>query len=219
MLLQEIFDQLSHGELSNVALGGLNDGFGIREEDYEKITAHVNYALLDLHKKFQLNKKTVEIAQVEGVHTYLLDADLLSIISIVDNEGNPYSLNRLDDSYIASETDVGDFNVMTDTVGFTYDYGVDGRVFKVTYKAKSPNIDPIGLDPESTDIDVHPGVLQPLLFLIASRVFASLPTLEGVNKSMEYLLKYNDACELIQKYGLIHNIEFANNKLDTRGWV
>ncbi len=160
----------------------------------------------------------MKISQVEGVHTYLLDADLLNIISIVDNEGNPYSLNRLDDSYIASETDEGDYNVSTDTTGFTYDYGVDGRVFSVTYKAKSASINPIGLDPATTDIDVHPGVLQPLLFLVASRVFASLPTLDGVNKSMEYMLKYNDACEVIQKYGLIHNIEFANNKSTDRGW-
>lgn len=219
MNLQDIFDQLSHGELSNVALGGLNDGFGIREEDFEKMTSHVNFALLELAKKFQLNVKTVTISQVEGVHTYLLDADLIRIISVVDNLGNPYSLNRLNDYYIPEDEEEGDYNLETDTTGFTYNYGVDGRTFKVTYQATIPTINPIDLDPMDVEIDIHPGALQPLLYLVASRVWASLPTLDGMNKGMEYLAKYEQACDNITKYGLVHNVEFEQNKLQDRGWV
>ena len=219
MNLLYVFDQLSHGELSTVALGGLNDGYGIREEDYEKIVSHVNFALLDLSKKFQLNKKKVRTSQVSDSHTYVLDADLLNIISIVDNLGNPYSLNRINDNYIADDETEGDYNVQTDTTGFTYDYGVEGRTFIVDYQAVLPKIDAINLAPETVELDVHPGVLQPLLYLITSRIYASLPTLDGVNKSMEYLMKYNVECETIQKYGLIHKYDFANNKLSDNGWV
>jgi hypothetical protein len=219
MNLKYVFDQLSHGELSTVALGGMNDDFGIREEDYEKICSHVNFALLDLSKKFQLNTKKVRTIQEEGVHTYVLDADLLSIISILDNEGNPYSLNRIDEKYIEEDEEEGDYNVSTDTTGFTYDYGVEGRTFIVHYQATLPRIEPIGLDPENEEINVHPGILQPLVYLVTSRVYASLPTLDGVNKGMEYLMKYEQACEVIQKYGLLHNVEFQNNRLKDNGWV
>ncbi len=219
MNLLYVFDQLSHGELSTVALGGLNDGYGIREEDYEKIVSHVNFALLDLSKKFQLNKKRVRTSQVAGEFTYVLDADLLNIISIVDNLGNPYSLNRINDKYIADDELEGDYNVQTDTTGFTYDYGVEGRTFIIDYQAVLPKLNPINLDPGTVELDIHPGVLQPLLYLITSRIYASLPTLDGVNKSMEYLMKYTAECETIQKYGLIHKYEFTNNKLSENGWV
>jgi hypothetical protein len=219
MNLLYVFDQLSHGELSTVALGGLNDGYGIREEDYEKIVSHVNFALLDLSKKFQLNKKRVRTSQVAGEFTYVLDADLLNIISIVDNLGNPYSLNRINDKYIVDDEVEGDYNVQTDTTGFTYDYGVEGRSFIVDYQAALPKLNPINLDAETVELDIHPGVLQPLLYLITSRIYASLPTLDGINKSMEYLVKYKEECETIQKYGLIHKFEFTNNKFSDNGWV
>ena len=219
LCLKDVFDQLSHGELSTVALGGLNDGFGIREADYEKMASHVNFALLELSKKFQLNKKKVILEQEEGTHTYMLDADLLNIIAVTDNLGNPYSLNRIDTQYIPAEATDGDYNISTDTTGFTYDYGIDGRTFIVHYQAILPRIDPIDLVPEEVDIDVHPGILHPLLYLVASRVYAALTVLDGVNKSMEYLMKYNDACDVITKYGLLHNYEIANKRFEAGGWV
>jgi hypothetical protein len=213
MNLGELFEQLSHGELSTVALGGMNDGFGIREEDYEKVVSHVNYALLELHKKFQLKVVTVELPIEAGSHTYLLDADMLNIISIADQDGFPYSLNRINASY-------PEYNVSTDNTGFTYNNTENvAGTFKVTYKASITKIDPIGLVPEDVELDIHPGALQPLLNLIASRVYASLPSLEGVNKSAEYYSKYLNDCQNIQMYGLVHNAEFENTKLEDRGWV
>jgi hypothetical protein len=213
MNLRDIFEQLSHGELSNVSVGGMNDGFGIREADYEKVVSHVNYALLELHKKFQLRKVTVELPIEEGLHTYLLDTDMLTIISITDQDGFPYSLNRINASY-------PEYNVSTDNTGFTFDNKENvAGTFSVTYKATIPAIDPIGLVPEDVDLDIHPGILQPLLNLIASRVYTHVPSLDGMNKSAEYYAKYLNDCQNIQMYGLLHNVEFENTKLEDRGWV
>ena len=56
MKLLDLFERLSFGELSNLAIG--MEGAGtIRESDQRKVLAHVNDGLLQLYSRFILQTK------------------------------------------------------------------------------------------------------------------------------------------------------------------
>ena len=53
MLLSDIFEQLTMGEVSQLSLGGTNEG-GVLPQDYPKIVPHINLALTEIYKRFNL---------------------------------------------------------------------------------------------------------------------------------------------------------------------
>jgi len=72
MLLSDIFDQLSYGELSHLAVGSAEDG-GIVLEDQKRLMPHINLGLIELHKRFPLRFDEVIIRQYEHIDTYVLN--------------------------------------------------------------------------------------------------------------------------------------------------
>ena len=58
MLLSELFDQLTFGELSQIYVAG-RDEIGIQAADYEKIIPHINLGLTELHKRFEIKTNTL----------------------------------------------------------------------------------------------------------------------------------------------------------------
>lgn len=74
MKLQEIFDALTYGELSQVNLGGNANGF-IDNANYNLILNHVNMGLTDLHTRFTLKMKRLELILLEGRTRYHLHSD------------------------------------------------------------------------------------------------------------------------------------------------
>ena len=73
MLLSDILEQLSIGELSQLAIGGYSSGIGIEECNYGKIIPHINLALSELYSRFPINMEQLRIEQQEGVNEYYLD--------------------------------------------------------------------------------------------------------------------------------------------------
>ena len=72
MLLQDIFDQLTYGEMSQLSMAGPNT-HGIQVQDYPKIIPHINLALTELHKRFNLKESEVVIQQFDEIQTYTLE--------------------------------------------------------------------------------------------------------------------------------------------------
>jgi hypothetical protein len=122
MKLQEVFDQLTYGELSQLSIGGGQAGV-IDPSNYSRVLAHVNLGLTALYKRFNLKQGriTVELdpARVEypliakfAVTTkaskepvrYIKDtstspfkADILKIERVLGDSGFEYNLNMVDD--------------------------------------------------------------------------------------------------------------------------
>ena len=71
MLLSEIFEQLTYGELSQINLGGKDDG-GIASSDYPAVVAHINMALTELFKRFPLRLKEIQLQTYSTLTTYQL---------------------------------------------------------------------------------------------------------------------------------------------------
>lgn len=74
MKLQEIFDQLEYGELSQLSIGGLPAGV-IDESNWPRLVAHINLGMIALYKRFTLKQGRITLALVSGQTRYRLHSD------------------------------------------------------------------------------------------------------------------------------------------------
>lgn len=74
MLLSEIFEQLKYGELSTIALGG-TDCAGLSVDDYPRIIAHTNLALIELYKRFTIKTGELTLVPDDIITEYRLHSD------------------------------------------------------------------------------------------------------------------------------------------------
>lgn len=74
MKLQDVFDQLSYGELSQISIGGGKPGI-IEEATWPRVLAHVQLGLTALYKRFILKEGRVKIALVNDLETYRMHSD------------------------------------------------------------------------------------------------------------------------------------------------
>ena len=84
MKLQTIFDQLIHGELSQLFIGGAETSDVIVPDNYPKVISYINMGLLELYKRFPLRLKELVIQQNEGIGTYILDSNY----AVANNESS-----------------------------------------------------------------------------------------------------------------------------------
>ena len=82
MTLQDIFDHLTYGELSQLAVGGIdntddagNADPGIVEDDRKQIIQHCQLGLIALYKRFRLKDKRVTVRLSDERNSYVLKSD------------------------------------------------------------------------------------------------------------------------------------------------
>jgi len=71
MKLQEVFDQLTSGELSQLSIGGEGAGV-INEDNWTKVINHINLGLTALYKRFLLKEGTLKLELHDDITTYIL---------------------------------------------------------------------------------------------------------------------------------------------------
>lgn len=96
MLLSDIFDNLTFGELSQLYVSG-RDQIGIQPCDYEQIMPHINLGLTELYKRFDLKRNSVlvqldpSISQYQLHSKYALSAETpVAIPYIIDSTEFPF---------------------------------------------------------------------------------------------------------------------------------
>jgi hypothetical protein len=73
MKLKDVFDQLTHGELGQLSIGGAKAGF-IEDTNYDAMLCHVNMGLTALHRRFALKEGTLLLKFIPGVYRYKLQS-------------------------------------------------------------------------------------------------------------------------------------------------
>lgn len=73
MLLQDILDQLTYGELSQIFMGMGECDKGIPDENLREVIGHISLGLTALHKRFRLRERTVKLQLVKNKNVYVLD--------------------------------------------------------------------------------------------------------------------------------------------------
>lgn len=212
MNLQEIFDQLTDGELINTSIGSDKDG-GINCGDERKICSHVELGLLALYKRFRLKTKTVDVYTVEGQLEYKVDAnDILKIERVYTADDCELQFNHTDNELSISAPTY-------DTIKLSEE--MKPQLLKVEYRARHPKLDKelVSFDAEKVEIELPYTHLEPLLLFVASRVLNPIGISGEFHEGNNYMAKYERACQMLEAHNYQSDNQSESNRFNDRGWV
>ena len=234
MLLSEVFDQLTFGELSQLNMGGV-DNIGIQPCDYPKVVPHINLGLAAIFARFSLKRQEVVVQQYDEIQQYILDKKFAQTNTeavpykkyIIDSVYQPFTNNVLKIEKVINEdgqelykNDTDEYwSITTPAYNIVQvPYPEKENQMIVTYRASHDPILLPDLNPEEVDVSISPAILEPLLLYVAARVYSNLSS-EGGNEGAAYMAKYEASCRKIEELGLPQKDETKNDRLDNAGWV
>ena len=244
MLLKDIFDNLTSGELRKIKLGGSREiGKKINAEDYPLIIPAVNAAILELHKRLPIRTESATIEHHPAISMYKLEkwyaqsnTNSTAIVKyIADSVYMPFNENVLViqhvfdmGGHVLPMNDRNDVNsVYTpnhNTVQYPYPNDLvpsrmSTQTFDVVYRA---SIDPIPVDfdgdPSTVYLDIPFYGLQAMLAFIQSRLEIGMIRGENVQAEFAALNKFESACKLIESQSLITTEAYKNTNVRDYGW-
>ena len=236
LILQNLFQLLSRGVLSNLALANEGDGT-IKTASQAKITDYVNEGLLRLYSRFVLKEQDVLIEQHEHITFYHLlprfavnhvpaneledepiryildlpkekfEGDVLRILSVFNSDGCKLPLN--DDGNCKSLfTPQANILQVPDPV--------PEKALNVLYQAKHKKL----LGELEEQIHIPDVLLEALLSFIAYKVFSHMNSQDSSAKSREYLAMYEAICtETVGQDLVSTSISTTPTRFESRGWV
>jgi len=247
MILSDLFDQLTYGELSQLDMAGADDN-GFVVENHKRIIPHINLALTELHKRFIIREEEVTIRCWDHIETYILHPDyaasnlrstqkykyihdtefepfvdnVIKIEKIFNEDGQELYVNETD-PYIRTTVDWRTskkaWSIHTPAYNvIQLSYPMVENAFLVEYQANHETILVPNLDPSTTEIKIPSHLLEPLLLYIASRVYSSLGG-DSAQEGTAYMTKFEVSCKKIEELNLVNKANVTNQKLEVNGWV
>lgn len=235
MLLSELLDLISYGEVSQVKLGGGADGV-IEEKEYPRFVSYVNQGMIDLHKRFPLVRGEIIVAQQTGLELYpLLFANALTNVTsgpvkyILDTAVEPFIKDVLKIEQVFNMSDDVEYTLNdskdTNTI-ITPTYNtlkvfepVAGVNMRVKFRSSCERISPLDLDTQTVDLIIPPQLETPLATYVTSRAMAAIPALGEYKESQELMSRYNRMCAMIRLDNAILKDADTNTKLVDNGWA
>lgn len=223
MKLQEIFDQLTYGELSQLSLGGGEAGI-ISESDWPKLLASVNLGLDALHRRFLLKIGKTSLALVENQSQYTLtEPDLVKVEEVLTAQGYGIPLNDAHDPYSIHTITMKKLMVPLEVVNRSPDLPDTLKTdsLNITYRATHPKL-VIGngyFDPERVEVELPDSHLEALLYYVASRVHNPVGMTNEFHTGNNYAAKYELACQTLEQQNIRIDQQASNDRLERNGWV
>lgn len=248
MKLQDIFDQLTAGEFSQLSIGGEDAGV-INENNFKRVVTHINLGLTSLYRRFALKEGRAVLSLKSGQYTYPITSDYAvanrrsrqPIRTILDNADAPFKddiakIERvlLDNNLELGLNDVTDPlacltpnmttlvvpKVIVDPTNDTPTYLKTDHL-NVVYRANHPIIEvTLGLfDPNRVNIELPLSHLEALLYFVAARAQAPVGLNNEFNAATRYAQKYEAACSELQAMNVNVDQIQGNHKLRQKGFV
>lgn len=240
MKLSDVFNQLSHGELVQISLGGAQGV--IDDSNYQRIMASINLGLIDLYSRFLLKEGRLTMNLLPGQSTYVLDKayavanresqgvpkyildtlaqpfenDLLRIERVYDAEGFELPLNGGGDT-----RDLGYLGCRTPNhKTLVVPPSVLGPVV-VVYRAMHPIlVKELGFfDAGEVEIELPMSHLNALLLFVASRVMNPVGMNAEFHSGNNYWAKYENACAMLENQNFRLDQSEENTRLVRNGWA
>lgn len=249
MYLQEIFDQLTYGELSQLSMGGGEAGV-IDESNYPRVLQHINLGLTALYKRFTLKEGRIQLMFVPGQTTYAITSafaqtnnrsqvpnkylfdsvalpfkdDILKIERAYTDAGLEMDLNVNNSQYSLATPSMATIRVHPDVVSRlpSLPDWLKTNGLGLVYRANHPKI-LIGngyFDPTKVLVQLPDSHLEALLLFVASRAHNPIGVTNEFNAGNNYNAKYEAECKKLENENLEVNQGGGDNeRFRRRGFV
>lgn len=249
MYLKEIFDNLRHGELRMLSIGGQAQGV-INNSNQAIIVNTLNMALTAIHARFSLRQRSVDVLLIPGVYTYQLKTNflvgntssvepvryleqventftdsLLKVERVCTNEGYDLSLND-GRKYACSTPSTRLLRVDEAIVDQSPDLPDEYKTTRlgVYYRDNHPLfvLEDNGVldgDEDELEVDLPYPYMEPLLYYMASRLHHPLGASADFQMGASYAAKYEQACQRLEQVNLQIDKGLTNTRLERNGWV
>ena len=225
MTLQDIYDQLSFGELRLLFLGeGGEDTDTTEKVDFKRLLPTVVLGLTDLHTRFRLKEGRTSVTLVPNQASYFLtENDLLKVEQVSGTwceDVYDIPLNVRSDK--ASILTPSFKSLLVPTNSEDAPWLLETPALSVVYRQDHPPIDPIlaNVAPTVLTIDLPHSHLQALLLFIASRIYNPVGMNPGaMHEGNNFKQLYEVECQRLTDLGLEIDDDEVNDRLERNGWV
>lgn len=246
MTLQEVFDQLTYGELAQLNIGGAGTGV-INATNYTRVLSHVSLGLTSLYKRFDLKEGRLTVQLDPSISTYslnrkfatantrsrepikyLMDSavqpfqdDLLKVEQVLTDLGVEMALNDRSNPLSVMTPAATTLRVPLPVVLRARDLPewLKTETLEVVYRANHFKIATEDVDPEMVLLELPDAYQEALLYFVASRVNNPIGMSNEFDASSNYAVKYEQTCQQLELQNLQVDRGSAGNKLYDRGWV
>jgi hypothetical protein len=249
MKLSDIFDALTYGELSSLAIGGADTG-KIDPKDYAKLVSHINLGLTDLYTRFHLKEGQVTLALQASQLAYELDVryavtckssrepvrylldsasnpfpgDLLKVTRVLTAGGHALGLNNLADSLGVTTPTLAQLMVPAAIVNQDPNLAdcYKTATLDIRYRASHVPVRlPVGtVNPAAIEIKLPTAYLQALLLFVGARLHVPLgANAQGQSPSNDLMTRYELACKLLGDTGIEVDQAGSHSRFEQGGWV
>lgn len=246
--LSEIFEQLTYGELSQVALGGAEQGGILSEATQRKVMSHIKLGLTSLYKRFNLKQGRLTLQLFPDVDTYPLlgkyavssrgvepkrwivdtttapyGEDILKILAVTGDSGYGFELNNYADDFSIITPAMDILRVPTLVLNPTNDVAACYLTsqLQITYQADHPKFPGTlsFLDPERVNIELPASHTQALLYFVASRVHNPIGMGQEFNAGNNWAQRYEAECKRLENDGNEIDEGAQIDRVRRNGWV
>ena len=233
MKLKEVFEALSQTELSQLSIGGQDQGV-INTANQGTVLNAVNLGLASLHQRFTLREGYLTLLLEPSTLTYPLHSrysendedsselvryikgtylnDLAKIIKVVGNVSGELGLN---DNKVGSCRTPSVYSLRVPA-------GLADTELELTYRAIHPVIAPDFsgyLDLDETEVDLPYNYLEPLLYFVAGRIHHPIGMVGDFQMGSSYAAKYEAACQRLELSNLQVDNYNETTRFEENGWV
>lgn len=223
MKLQEVFDQLSAGEFSQLSIGGEEQGV-LNAFNIGKILGHVNLGLTSLFTRFNLKEGRLEIPLVADQVLYALnEPSILKVERVMTAEEYELPLNDKAKPYSVLTPSLFQLRVpevlVTDSACKPEGLDTDGLI--VVYRANHPNLvfSEVFTTADQIELELPYSHFSALLYFVASRVHNPIGMSNEFHAGNSYYAKYEAVCQELEGKGLQVDQGETNTKLVRNGWA
>ena len=217
MKLQEVFDQLIAGELSQISVGGQSQGV-INAVNQNAVVNHINMGLAYLFERFTLKEGTLSIPLVPDQTVYTISStDFSKVLSVKGDSGTEFSLN---DHFDLNSV----FTTAYNTLFVPLSLMDETQKLYIHYRATHPKFDTSedgDIDPEFDEVELPYAFLEPLCYFVASRVYHPIGMNQGGQMTIgnTYSAKLEQACQRLEVSNLSIDQGSGNDRFTRNGWV
>lgn len=248
MKLQDVFDQLSTGELSQISIGKRDPG-SIEESNWDKVLPAVNLGLTALYKRFLLKEGLITIDLLPNKYQYTLHSDYA--IGSVRKPSEPKYLRAVSSSKFEDDiqkierviTDTG-YDLPLNDSALQYSVrttqktvimvprsivdklpslpdGYKTSALAVVYRASHKRIViPIGyFDPSRVEIELPVEYLHALALFVASIIHTPIGLANEGQTGNNYGVMYEMECVRLENEGLGIGTGQGNTRFSHGGWI